>query len=355
MKKFFLLVLIAGAIVYAYYWYVRGINLLLREDEVLLPPYAVAQRLPPKGEKPKPGAAQPEPVFEWSSAAPMLTPRSEVAAAAIGSRIYVIGGIDGFARTTSTVEAFDVNDNRWVIVASLPKPVHHASAAAVGGKIYVFGGLTGVASTPVDTLYIYDPLTDRWSRGADLPDALGSTALAVTEGRVHVLGGKSIGSNVDSHFVYDPATNSWNSEAVPEMISGRESAAAVTVGQKIYVIGGRQGGLLYNIDTVEAYDMERKTWDTMMPMPLKRSGFVALERDGKIYVFGGEAPTTTFDQVDVYDPKTDRWASMAEPMPNARHGLAGAQVDGSFFLIGGGKRSGISVSDLNEVLQPKAP
>jgi N-acetylneuraminic acid mutarotase len=353
MKKFFLIALCAASVVYAYYWYVRGINLLLREDVVVLPPYAVAQRLPPKGEKPKPGAAQPEPAFEWTSALPMITPRSEVAAAAIGSRIYVIGGLDGFARTIATVEAFDVAENRWTIVSPLPKPVHHASAIAVGGKVYVFGGFTGVASTPVDTLYIYDPLTDRWSRGADLPDSTGGVALTVVEGRIHMLGGKSIGANVDSHYVYDPAANTWSSE--PEMISGREQFAALTIGNRIYVFGGRQGGLLYNIDTVEAFDIDRKTWDTMMPMPLKRSGFVTLEYGGKVYVFGGEAPTTTFDQVDVYNPKTDRWSTMAERMPNARHGLAGAQIDGSFFLIGGGKRSGLSVSDLNEVLQPKMP
>jgi hypothetical protein len=27
-------------------------------------------------------------------------------------------------------------------------------------------------------------------------------------------------------------------------------------------------------------------------------------------------------------------------------------IDGSFFLVGGGKRSGISVTDLNEVMSP---
>lgn len=348
MKKIFLLALIAAATVYAYYWYVRGINLLIRGDEVSLPPYAVAQRLPPKS-KPK-DAAPAEEVLRWEAAIPMPTPRSEVGAAAIGSRIYVVGGIDGFARTLSTVELFDTELNLWTSVRSLPKPVHHAAVAATGGKLYVFGGFTGIGATPVDSLYVYDPLTDRWTRGADLPRALGASAVVVVDGKIHLLGGKSLGIDVDSHYAYDPVEDTW--ENLPEMIAGREQSGALYLDGKIFVFGGRQGGALYNLDAVEIYDVARKAWDPGANMPLKRSGFVALEKGGKAYLFGGEGPTVTFDQVDVYDPKLDRWTTMAEPMPDGRHGLGGAVVNGSFFLIGGGRRAGLSVSELNEVLRP---
>ncbi|MEY4744485.1 MAG: hypothetical protein RL272_430 [Candidatus Parcubacteria bacterium] len=355
MKKFLLVVLIVAATVYAYYWYVRGINLLIREDEVQLPPYAIAQRVPVKEDKTKPGKeVKPpaEPAFEWASGVSMLTPRVEVASAAVDRRIYVIGGIDGFARTVDTVEAFDTEENRWVELAPLPKAIHHAAAAASGGKIYVFGGLVGLAMAPVDTLYIYDPSKDQWSKGAKLPYALGAAAAVEVDGKIHLLGGKSIGADVDTHYVYDPATNNWDS--APEMIGGRELLGAAVVDRKIYIFGGRQGSALYNLDDVEAFDVDRKSWDTMATMPNKRSDMAVLSRDGKVYLFGGEAPTVTFDQVDVYDPKADRWSVLPKPMPTARHGLAGAVIDGSFFLIGGGKRPGISVTDSNEVFQPKA-
>ncbi|HTK05469.1 MAG TPA: kelch repeat-containing protein [Candidatus Eisenbacteria bacterium] len=357
MKKFVILLLIAGATVYAYYWYVRGINLMIEQDELTLPPYSYAQRIPPKVPPTNAPAAPPaKPAvqeYEWSNAAPMPTPRSEVASASIGQKIYVIGGIDGFARTSSVVEVFDAKENAWTKLKPLPKGVHHSSAIAVGGKIYVFGGLTGLGGTPVDSLYIYDPDKDQWSRGKDLPDAVGGSALVNEDGRVHMLGGRSIGSDVDSHYIYNIADNGWDSG--PELISGREQFGAALFGRKLYVFGGSQGGVLYNTDAVEVLDLDRGIWDPAATMPLKRSDMAVISQDGKVFVFGGEGPTTTFDQVDVYDQKSDHWTTIKEKMPSARHGLAGAYVNGSFFLIGGGKRTSISVTDANEVMSPLNP
>lgn len=352
MKKFFLLLLIAVATVWLYYWYVRGINLLVGQDEgSTLPPYtSFAVRIPPKGAAPPPANVN-EPVRQptWTSAAPMPTPRTEVGGAAIDGTIYVVGGFDGFARTVATVEAFDVAKNAWSTVRQLPKPVHHPTVVAFGGKLYVFGGLTGLAMTPVDTVYIYDPERDAWSRGKDMPEAAGAQAAAIYEGRIHLFGGKGLGASVDTQYIYDPEKNEWATGV--EMISGREHFGAAAVGKKIYVVGGRAASLLYNLDNLEVLDVESGQWDALTPMPTKRSGIVVLEHEGMIYVFGGESTATTFDDVQAYDPKTDRWQSFT-PMPTARHGLGGAIVDGKFFLIAGGKRPGLSVTDVNEVFTP---
>ena len=359
-RKLLMFLLLAGATVYAYYWYVRGINLLLGQDEVTLPPYSMAQRLPPMGNvngavnanaPAKPPAGPQE--YEWTIAAPMPTPRTAVASATIGSKVYVIGGLDGFARTVSTVEVFDTKGNTWTKLRSLPKPAHHATAVAVNNKIYVFGGATGLASSPIDSLFIYDPDKDEWSRGKDLPDAVGGSAAAVSDGKVHLLGGRSLGSVVDRHYIYDIAANAWDSG--PEMIAGREQFGAAIVGHKLYVFGGAQGGVLYDTDQVDVLDLDRGIWDPAAAIPLKRTDFTLLQQGDKVFLFGGQGGTATFDQVDVYDAKTDRWTTLKERLPSARHGMAGGLVDGSFFLIGGGKRGGISVTDLNEVMSPMRP
>jgi len=36
-------------------------------------------------------------------------------------------------------------------------------------------------------------------------------------------------------------------------------------------------------------------------------------------------------------------------MPNSRHGLAAFSVDNRIFVIGGGPKPGLSVSDVNEI------
>src|SRR5690349_293783 len=82
----------------------------------------------------------------WQKRAPMPTARTEVAAAVLDGKIYVIGG---YQKGAGLVEEYDPEKNVWRRRAALPKPLHHVGAAAVNGKIYVIGGfISGVG--PVD-------------------------------------------------------------------------------------------------------------------------------------------------------------------------------------------------------------
>ena len=68
-----------------------------------------------------------------------------------------------------------------------------------------------------------------------------------------------------------------------------------------------------------------------------------MELNGFVYVFGGEAPTGTFNTVERYYRWTDAWET-APSMPTARHGLAAAVVGDTIYVIGGGPTAGLSVS-----------
>ena len=47
-------------------------------------------------------------------------------------------------RELATVERYDIASGVWTTVAPLPSARSNLAAAAVGGKIYVFGGCTGI-------------------------------------------------------------------------------------------------------------------------------------------------------------------------------------------------------------------
>lgn len=87
-------------------------------------------------------------------------------------------------------------------------------------------------------------------------------------------------------------------------------------------------------------------------MPTARGGLASTVLNNKIYVFGGEAPSGTFKENESYDPSSNSWKK-EEPMLNGRHGLGAVPVGGSVYVLGGGKRPGLSVSGLNEVFTPK--
>jgi N-acetylneuraminic acid mutarotase len=83
-------------------------------------------------------------------------------------------------------------------------------------------------------------------------------------------------------------------------------------------------------------------------MPTARSGIAAAVLEGGILVFGGEAPSGTFDEVEAYHPEPDRWTQYA-PMPTARHGLGAAVLGERVYVISGGPTPGGSASSVNEI------
>jgi len=61
--------------------------------------------------------------------------------------------------------------------------------------------------------------------------------------------------------------------------------------------------------------------------------------EGRMFVFGGEGPAGTFNEVEAYDAGRNGWNSYAR-MPTARHGLGAAAVAGRIYVISGGPTPG---------------
>jgi len=88
----------------------------------------------------------------WTYGPSMPTPRTQVATAVVGSRIYVIGGVESGGVYSDLVEYFDVDDQTWHSDRSLPVSVAGPRAAAIGNTLYVSGGMTS-SSVYLDTVY----------------------------------------------------------------------------------------------------------------------------------------------------------------------------------------------------------
>jgi N-acetylneuraminic acid mutarotase len=86
----------------------------------------------------------------WSAVASLPNVRSSHAAVAVGSTMYVLGGVfddvagggfDGFEENAvASVLKFDSTQGTWSEVASLPSARVGLAACSVGNNIYVFGG-----------------------------------------------------------------------------------------------------------------------------------------------------------------------------------------------------------------------
>jgi N-acetylneuraminic acid mutarotase len=296
----------------------------------------------------------------WRTAASAPTKRTEVAAAALGGKIYVVGGFEKPSlgnvinlAITAAVEAYDPATDRWAPRASMPAGLHHVGIGAVGGRLYVIGGYKQSGFSvwqPVAAVYAYDPERDSWTEHAPMPTARGALSVAVQDGKLYAIGGYDGTANSAAVEVYDPARNTWTPRA--PLPTPRDHLASATASGKIYAIGGRVNGNYHrNLSAAERYDPATDRWEPVADLPTARSGITAAVIDGTIYVFGGEGPDGTFHENEAYDSARDVWQTMA-PMPTARHGLGSAVMQGRIYVIGGGPSPGGSFSDLNERYTP---
>ena len=195
-------------------------------------------------------------VGTWTSAPRLLDARAAHAVVVAGSSIVALGGTGTRGAPVMTVERFD--GRAWKTEARLPVAggLNATAAAAIGSRVYVLGGFAGTGNAPSAEVHVYDLATRAWSTAAPLPAPRGGHAAVALNGRIHVLGGGNSVSTLASHSVYDPKTNSWRNLAPLRRAKG--SPAAVVLDGRIYAIGGRSG--TSDFGDVDIYEPATDRW-----------------------------------------------------------------------------------------------
>ena len=83
---------------------------------------------------------------------------------------------------------------------------------------------------------------------------------------------------------------------------------------------------------VEAYDPSTDRWSTLAPMGCARNHTAGGVIGGKLYVAGGRPGNQSC--VEAYDPSSNTWTRKAS-MPTGRSGIAGAVVGDCLYVFGG--------------------
>jgi N-acetylneuraminic acid mutarotase len=193
----------------------------------------------------------------WTTLKPLPTARGALTAAAVGAKIYVIGGVampkqyesagltfNSPSEQLTVNEVYDTESNTWSQAASIPTPRNHMGAATVDGKIYVIGGRIGsgfiLMSTNIGVNEVFDPEKNEWEPRAMLPTPRSGIGVVVLNGIIHVLGGEEWQHNragvFRQHEAYDPKRNRWY--LLPSMRFPRHGHAVGVVNNKIYAISG---------------------------------------------------------------------------------------------------------------------
>jgi hypothetical protein len=172
-------------------------------------------------------------------------PRSDSAAVTIGSTAYVVGGYDGTHPDPQVLATTD--GKRFSVVASLPVPVRYPAVAALGGKIYVLGGeaITGTsAGAPVDAVQVVDSSAHNARQIGHMPRPVMGASAAVIAGQIYVAGGVSTAgasaAPVADIWAFDPTTSTvLRAGALPSPVA---YAGVTVVGARAWLVGGERSG-----------------------------------------------------------------------------------------------------------------
>lgn len=222
-----------------------------------------------------------------------LIARGWGASAQIGNDLWLIGG-GTYWGMTGTVERYNMSINRSVVDSgwSMPVLATNAGAAAIGNKIYVVGGLDWNTSQSLSNLQIFDTTTGKWTQGRKLPVALQQPAVAAYNGKIYAMGGGNGLSNLNSCYEYNPSTNAWTTKAnLPTATS--YAGAVTTASGRILVIGGFATPYLRSeLNVVQEYNPATNSWSTKPSLVNTRGGAGTTRNGSKIFAMHGSGNGT---------------------------------------------------------------
>ncbi|XP_033980936.1 kelch repeat and BTB domain-containing protein 11 [Trematomus bernacchii] len=144
------------------------------------------------------------------------------------------------------------------------------------------------------------------------------------------------GSLEDNHMIYkfNETANDWRPlTSMPEDINTK-GCGICTMYNYLFVAGGIKGyGEKGKVsDKVFCYNPITNNWAEIKPMTQARSQLKLVSMDGHLYAIGGECLFT----VEKYDPRMDRWTSVA-PLPKGAFAVAheATTCGGELYVSGG--------------------
>jgi N-acetylneuraminic acid mutarotase len=271
----------------------------------------------------------------WVELPHMLQPRAAAAAAVVGDRLVVTGGVDSNGALLNTTEVFD--GNSWTLGSPIPTPRQMLAAASDGKLVYAVGGTSG--DSDLVTVEAYDPAAKTWTNLPALPQSRSDLGVTIADGRLVAVGGMSGGQVLKSVSVLDLMTKTWDS--LPDMSTPRHGMAVAAVEKSVYAIGGStavgDGQLVSSAEVLKLPARKiqpASQWRSLPDAPTPRLMMAWAVLNDKIWIIGGLRNGVALQTVESYDPHTGAWAT-GPPLPIPLHHAAAATYRGEVVVLGG--------------------
>ena len=228
---------------------------------------------------------------------------SGASAFAIGSKGYIVGGMNSSSTAMNELWEYDAVLNSWVQKASCPCAGRdYAVAFSINGKGYFGTGYDGSVNS-YDDFWEYNPSLNFWFQRASVPGTPRSSAVGFTIGNKGYIGSGYTAAAVNDFYQYNPQTNSWTQKASIGA-QGTSDATGFAIGDKGYICTGyvnsNPTGQLLEYDTLS------NTWTPVATLTgSARSNAVGFAVNNKGYIScGNDISFTHLNDLWEYTPNT---------------------------------------------------
>ncbi len=278
------------------------------------------------------------------------SPRHDTAAATLGRYAYVFGGGTPTSQLDEIVRV-DPASGAASMVAHLPAASSDSTAASIGGTAYVVGGYTG--SRWLDTIVAWRPGSFAHVV-AHLPATLRYAAVTAVGDHLVIAGGSlENGSASDAVLQYTPG--SGRVSRLGSLPAPTTHAAAATIGNVAYVLGGRGATLGTQTARIVAVDARTHRITPFGSLAAARSDLGAVRAGGLILLAGGAGAAGTVSTLSELRP-----AARASAQRAPRHALAVRNVYAHDRVLSAATRGALSRvyvpnsgSDTVDVIDPR--
>lgn len=304
-----------------------------------------------------PSATIPTKPHGWIEDQALILPRRALAAATNDRYVYAIGGMDAQGNYVGITEFAAIGPDGalgpWQHTSSLSEPRFYLDAAIIGNYLYAIGGASGprgAENMPVATVeraaIQADGSLGPWQRDAALTTPRRGLRVVTVGTRIYALGGYN-GVFLKTSESTAPGSNGtlnpWQPEEAIAVVD-RYIHAAAAHGQQVYLLAGHvQDAQTLGYGNVEVSRIQASgalgPWQ-IEAAPLRRPRFLAtaLAAHQHLFVIGGHDGARQLTSIEaapiLADGHLGPWRASA-PLPAPRSAAAAVTAGGWIYVIGG--------------------
>ncbi|XP_027684747.1 kelch-like protein 8 isoform X2 [Chelonia mydas] len=197
------------------------------------------------------------------------------------------------------------------------------------GVLFCVGGRGG-SGDPFRSIECYSINKNNWFFGPEMNSRRRHVGVISVGGKVYAVGGHDGNEHLGSMEMFDPVANKWMMKA--SMNTKRRGIALASLGGPIYAIGGLDDNTCFS--DVERYDIESDRWSGVASMNTPRGGVGSVALVNYVYAVGGNDGVASLSSVERYNPHLDKWIEVKE-MGQRRAGNGVSELHGCLYVVGG--------------------